>query len=138
MNDNTMNDFERQLVNALHTIGNALSKLESRGPENTWLDSADYVEIDYDPRVYADMQRTDHITTTLADGNMRGTVTTWHDDGSTGFYISSDGDLAVKNPEELDELAERLADVYAPALHEIASAWAQRRIDGRIPTKEAA
>lgn len=136
-NNNTMNEFEKQVVNALHAIGNALNRLEPKLPENIWLDSSDYVQTDFDPRVYAEMQRTDHITTTLADGNMRGTVTTWHDDGSTGFYLSSDGDLAVANPEELDELAERLSDIYAPALHEIASIWAQRRIDGKIPTKES-
>ena len=141
-NQNNLEPRDVLLINAidhistmLGCVANAVSNLAPK-PENDWADS-DYVEIDYDPRVYEEMQRTDWITTALADGNMRGTVTTWHDDGSTGFYISSDGDIAVKNPEELDELAERLSDVYAPALHEIASIWAQRRIDGKIPTKES-
>ena len=141
LNPNDLEPSEVLMLNALDRIGTNLGCLTTAvsnlapQPASDWTDS-DFVEIDYDPRVYAEMQRTDWITTTLADGNMRGTVTTWHDDGSTGFYISSDGDLEVKNPDDLRALAERLRTVYADALDVIASHWDERRDTGEIPTKE--
>ncbi len=141
LDPNNLEPRDVMLLNSINKIGtmlgcvaNAVSKLAPQ-PASDWQNS-DFVEIDPDPRVYAEMQRTDWITTTLADGNMRGTVTTWHDDNSTGLYISSDGDLEVKNPTELHALAERLRTVYADALDVIASQWDERRDTGEIPTKE--
>lgn len=137
------NNLEPRVLNALDRIGlnlgcltTAVSRLEPKEPENDWADS-DYVEIDADTRVIKEAGRTDWLTTTLADGDMRGTVTTWHETLDTGFYLSTDGDLHVANPDELRALAGRLRSVYAPAFDAIAAMWESRRDAGEIPTKEA-
>lgn len=119
----------------LGCVANAVSNLAPKS-ENYWADS-DYVEIDADTRVLEEAGRTDWLTTTLADGDMRGTVTTWHETLDTGFYLSTDGDLHVANPDELRALAARLRSVYAPAFDAIAAMWESRRDAGEIPTREA-
>ncbi len=143
LDPNNLEPRDVMLLNALDRIGlnlscltTAVSRLEPKESENDWADS-DYVEIDADTRVLEEAGRTDWLTTTLADGDMRGSVTTWHETLDTGFYLSTDGDLHVANPDELRALAARLRSVYAPAFDAIAAMWESRRDAGEIPTREA-
>lgn len=125
-----------QQTEALERIATALEREPSAGVGGDERpDVSEWVEIDADARVLTEDERTDHVTALFADGGLRGTVTSWHENGTAGFYLSGDDDLAVATPEELHALAERLRTIYADALDTIAAIWAEGRDNGGIPTK---
>lgn len=97
----------------------------------------DYAELDTETHEDTNADRTDYYTLLLEDG-MRATVTTWQEDGSTGFYVGfPDDDLFASNPTALHDLADRFRS-YARAFDHVAALWDADRRTGVIPTKDAA
>lgn len=97
----------------------------------------DYAELDIETHEDDAAGRTDHYTMLLEDG-MRATVTTWEEDGSTGFYVGFPADdLFASNPTALHDLADRFRS-YAKAFDHVATLWDADRRAGVIPTKDAA
>lgn len=96
----------------------------------------DYAELDIETHEDEAAGRTDHYTMLLEDG-MRATVTTWEEDGSTGFYVGfPDDDLFASNPTALHDLADRFRS-YAKAFDHVATLWDADRRTGVIPTVES-
>lgn len=117
------------------TVGELMAALKPVMADTAEADD-DYAELDVETHEDEAAGRTDYYTLLLEDG-MRATVTTWKEDGSTGFYVGfPDDDLFASNPTALHDLADRFRS-YAKAFDHVATLWDADRRTGVIPTKDA-
>ena len=134
---NAIGNAQAEQTAALERIAAALERAHPKQLVDDTADAGDdYAELDIETHEDEAAGRTDHYTMLLEDG-MRATVTTWEEDGLTGFYVGfPDDDLFASNPTALHDLADRFRS-YAKAFDHVATLWDADRRTGVIPTVES-